>query len=232
MILLMFWFLGFMFLVLFFTAVRIGLVNYMKNAGKLEIEFNYFLATHKVAKIKDGPLADLVLQLHEKFGSPVVNLYLFCKKENYVELPGMPQPPEGPFTLLVDHQMSKFSIFLPKDWKESLNEDGMKWLICHELGHTVNFYKERALECFCAIKRYYKQIFSKKSVGNLFDPREQKEKWADNFAAKVIGSNRSVEILKQINEHGCGCSDKINPEVAQHISNSEPKNPHNPLNLT
>lgn len=216
--------LGFIFLVLFFTIARIGFVNYVKNFVKLEAHFDYFLATHNTTKIKDGPFVDFVVQLNKKFGTPTVNLYLFAKKENYIELQGMPEPPEASFTLLIDHRVPKFSIFLPEDWSEKLKEDEIKWLICHELGHVNNFYKERILEGYCTIKRYYKQIFSKDPVGNLFDPREKKEIWADNFAAKVVGRNRSVEILQKIDRGN-------NPEVAQHISNIKQAR-HNPLNLS
>lgn len=199
----------FLLAIIFFIFIRMVIAHHYKNLGKAEWQLLYFIDTHKIYEVTEGPLAEFLETLRQHHGMPQTKLFTFAPHVDFVaiknQLPKplqnvLPASPMGPFTYILQWGSAKFSIFFPEQWlNNGLSAEASLLVICHEAGHII--YRRRS--AWLGRFYYIYSLFSRRHARDYFDEKlyEKKDSWANAFSAKVIGKEKSIQLLEEIREN-------------------------------
>lgn len=186
-----------------FVVMRMAIAYHYKNLGKAEWQFRYFIDTHTIRIINNGPFVEFIEKLQKQHRIPQIKLFSFTPKDGLAsiqKLLPLPEPPAGPFAYIPEWGFAKFSIFLPQQWLDSgLSEGAIKLSICHESGHII--YRRRGI--LWGLFYYIRGKFSRRFSSACFDEKlyEKKDSWANAFSAKVMGKEKTIQLLEEIRQN-------------------------------
>lgn len=186
------------FLYLFIILISVPIIYRQREIRHAYYVFNHLRSLYNLEEVTEGSLTDYIKKLRTDSAIPPVCLYLFSEREDrpisflaFHPLSLMRLPSTyHPFGLPAKVANHKFPIFIPKKWQMELAEEDLKWIICHEIGHFLDRWKDNYLNIFYPFLR--PQYFCS---DQYFLDREAR---ADVFAAKLTSLEQSVAALRKI----------------------------------
>ena len=135
-------------------------------------------------EVRAGHLIVFIKKICAEHKITQVKLYVFDERIKFVSTLTGNQIVIAPLTIPLSPLSPRQYIFFPRQWleSESLDQDDLHFIICHEMGHL------RIKQIFLKIRHFFNdQKF-----------HEKREIDADSFAAKVLGKEICIKTLEKI----------------------------------